>query len=325
MAKDTFDREIEYLRISITDKCNLGCVYCMPGQRPAPFKESEVLTGEEIIRIARIASTMGVRQFRLTGGEPLLRQDIMEIIRGIAATGVRDVSLTTNGMFLAERAEALCDAGLGRLNISLDSLKPDRYREMTGGGDLERVLRGIEEAKRLGLDPIKINMVPIRGMNDDEIVEFARRTMDETVHIRFIEFMPSGSREAWGRDRCITSEEARKIIEDGVGPLQQREFKGRGPSRNYVLEGARGVLGFISPVSHAFCYQCNRLRVTARGRIRPCLFSKTEVDLLGPMRQGASDEEVHRLLMLAVHTKPEGNYLKNPQDAAIDTMSSIGG
>ena len=319
MAKDRFDREIDYIRISITDKCNLGCTYCMPHMKPKTFKAGEVLTGEEVLRIVQVARGFGVHKVRLTGGEPLLRDDILDLVRGIKAAGVPDLSLTTNGMFLKERAPALKEAGLDRLNVSLDTMRPDKFREITGGGELERVLEGIEEAERVGLAPVKLNTVPVRGINDDEVVEFARMTVDRPVHVRFIELMPT--RRDWEDDKCVKSAEVRERIENELGQLEKRKFKGKGPT----LPGAKGIIGFISAVSHSFCYDCNRMRVTAVGKIRPCLFNKTEIDLLTPMRRGADDDELMRLFMLAIDSKPEGNYLKEPQKNAIDSMSSIGG
>ena len=324
MAKDRFKREIDYLRISITDKCNLGCTYCMPHMKPKTFKAGEVLTGEEVLRIVRVARDFGVHKVRLTGGEPLLRDDIFELVRGIKAAGVPDLSLTTNGMFLKERAASLKEAGLDRLNVSLDTMRPDRFKEITGGGELERVLAGIDEAERVGLSPIKLNIVPIRGLNDDEVVEFAQMTVERPVHVRFIELMPS--RRDWDDKKCVKSAEVKERIEAELGKLEKRQFKGKGPSRNFTLPGAKGIIGFISAVSHSFCYDCNRMRVTAVGKIRPCLFNKTEIDLLAPMREGADDAEISRLFQLALDTKPEGNYLNKPEDnKSIDSMSSIGG
>lgn len=325
MARDKFNREIDYLRLSVTDKCDLGCVYCMPGgKRPLPSATGPI-TIDETARIVRAAVELGVRKVRLTGGEPLMRPDIVELISAVSEQGISDLSLTTNGQKLVKLASRLKAAGLNRLNVSLDSTDPARYRKLTGGGDLDRVLAGISAAEDAGLEPVKINMVPIRGINDDEIPAFARQTLERPVHIRFIEYMPAGRKGQWEREKCVTSEEARKTIEDKVGPLTKREFKGKGPSRNYTLQDARGIVGFISALSHSFCYLCNRLRLTSRGRIRSCLFSSTEIDLLGPMRRGADHTEILRLLKLAVMSKPEGNYLTDPEKATHIPMSRIGG
>lgn len=279
----------------------------------------------EIGRIVRAAMGFGLRQVRLTGGEPLVREDIIDIVRSIAESGVQDLSLTTNGIKLTEMAGELKEAGLKRLNISLDSLRPDRYRDITRGGDLNKALAGIKAAEEAGLDPVKINMVPMRGVNDDEIPEFARMTLERPVHIRFIEYMPAGGRRGkWDKSKFVSSDEALKMAET-AGPLIKRKFKGKGPSRNYYYEGAPGIVGFISALSHSFCYCCNRIRVTSHGRLRSCLFSSSEIDVLGPMRGGASDAELERLFGLAIETKPEGNYLKEPEKATKVPMSSIGG
>lgn len=327
MARDRFDREIDYLRLSVTAKCNLGCVYCRPGgarnvEEPARV---EPVTVAEAVRIVRAAKELGVLKVRLTGGEPLMRPDIVELVSAIAAEGIADLSLTTNGQMLSALAPALKSAGLRRLNVSLDSLDADNYRSITGGGELERTLEGIRAAEEARLNPVKINMVPVRGINHGEIPAFARMTLDKPVHIRFIEYMPAVGKGEWELEKCVTSDEVKSIIEKELGPMVKREFKGKGPSRNYVLDGAQGIVGFISAVSHSFCYRCNRLRLTSQGRLRACLFSDSEIDLLGPMRQGADDNELLRLLKLSVMTKPEGNYLTEPGRATRIQMSRIGG
>lgn len=326
MARDGFQREIDYLRISVTDRCNLGCLYCMPRRRPRCVREEDLLTVDEVARITASAMRYGVRKIRLTGGEPLLRGDIFELIRAVKAEGVRDLSLTTNGQLLSSMAGGLKRAGLDRVNVSLDTLKTEVYRRITGGGELERVLEGIREAESAGLSPVKLNMVPIRGINEGEIPDFARLTFRKPYHIRFIEFMPAG-REQWDERRCVRTPEVMERVR-GLGPLRKRPFRGKGPSRNYRIDGAVGLLGFISPLSHSFCYSCNRLRINAAGKVRPCLFSKTEVDILTPLRRGAGDAELDRLFALAIDRKPEGNYLEGPglgRDVFIDSMSSIGG
>ncbi|MGW8323841.1 MAG: GTP 3',8-cyclase MoaA, partial [Thermodesulfobacteriota bacterium] len=300
MALDSFNREIDYLRISVTDRCSLRCIYCKPGDRASGFPENQILSAEEIVRVVRLARSFGVWKVRLTGGEPLLRPEILDIVRSIKALDIRDLSLTTNGLRLEELAAPLKEAGLDRVNVSLDSLSARRYREITGGGRLEQVLSGIGEAQRIGLQPVKINMVPIRGINDDEILSFARLTQEdapEPYHIRFIELMPSEGRLGWQKNRCLTTREVMERLES-LGPLMKLPFRGKGPSRNYRLKGAKGIIGFISAVSHSFCYCCNRIRLDAIGRLKPCLFSKTRIDIASPMRQGADDEEVLRLLAL---------------------------
>jgi len=327
MAIDRFDREIDYLRISLTDRCNLHCLYCRPANGMSFFDEESCLSAEEIIRLVRLARKLGVRKIRLTGGEPLLRPDVLELVRGIKALGIRDLSLTTNGTLLEQNAALLKEAGLDRVNVSLDSLQPERFREITGGGRLVQVLAGIAEAERVGLEPVKINMVPVRGLNDDEIVGFARLTLEESVeprHVRFIELMPSKETALRQKDQCMTTAEVMEKVAS-LGKLERLPFRGKGPSRNYRLAGAPGILGFISAMSHTFCYCCNRIRIDAIGRLKPCLFSDTRIDVASPMRRGADDEEILRLLALAVESKPEGNFLARPGSASLPSMSRVGG
>lgn len=324
MARDRFNREIDYLRISVTDRCNLRCIYCVPGRRLRFLSREEVLTADEIERIARAALKFRVRKIRLTGGEPLLRSDILRIVSSIKALGVRDLSLTTNGILLTRMARRLREAGLDRVNVSLDTLEPAIYRTMTAAGELERVLEGIREAEDTGLSPVKINMVPIRGINDGEVVDFARLTLESPRHIRFIEYMPAGRARLRDEKRCVRSDEVKERV-SALGPLVKLRFRGKGPSRNYRIAGAQGILGFISPMSHSFCYACNRLRINAAGRIRPCLFSRQEIDVLGPLRRGAGDEWIESILALAIEAKPEGSRLGSRPAVSIGSMSSIGG
>lgn len=325
--KDTYDRKIEYLRISITDKCNLRCVYCMPsGMEPKFFKETDVLTDDEIIRFVRIARKHGLRKVRITGGEPLMRRNITGLLSSIKNTGIRELGLTTNGIELSNHADELKKAGLDRVNISLDTLEAERYREITKGGDINLVLKSIKKAEKAGLVPIKINVVPIRGVNDDEILSFARLTFENDYHIRFIEFMPATCSGMWKKEKCISSEDILKKIST-IGSLERFEFRGQGPSRNYRLKGARGVIGVISPISDHFCSFCNRLRLTADGKIRPCLFSKERIDIRTPMRNGAEDAEIEALLRKAVKIKPQRHKLNEDRSSLsiIKTMSKIGG
>ncbi len=323
---DSFNRRIDYLRISITDRCNLKCIYCMPEKGLKHFDRSEILNSDEIIRIVRIAGKYGVRKVRLTGGEPLLRDDIIPLISGIKQAGIHDLSITTNGQRLAGMARALKKAGLDRVNISLDTLIADRYRNITRGGDIHRVWEAVSEAERAGLLPVKINVVPVRGVNDDEVARFAALTLYKDVHVRFIEFMPIGNREAWKPDAYLSKEEIMERVAS-LGNLVRLPFKGGGPSRNYRIEGAQGMIGFISPISDCFCDFCNRLRLTAIGKIRPCLFSEIAVDIKTPLRSGASDDELESLYRRAVLSKParhdlQQGFLLRP---ALSPMSQIGG
>ena len=248
--------------------------------------------------------------------------------------GIKDLSLTTNGVLLEQYAEELAYAGLDRVNISLDSLMPDRYREITRGGDIDIVLKGIGAAQRAGLIPIKINMVPIRGINDDEIQEFAKITLKAPYQVRFIEFMPFGTEDMWRPEKFIPSEEIKSIVEH-IGPLTPVKLRKSGPARYFRFDGATGVVGFISPLSNHFCRECNRLRLTADGKLRPCLFSETEIDLKPALRGSTSDAEIERLIKLSIKAKPDGHNIRI-QDAGLRTqvngrrdyrksMSRIGG
>ncbi|MGC2062575.1 MAG: GTP 3',8-cyclase MoaA [Thermodesulfovibrionales bacterium] len=308
--KDSFFRVIDYLRISVTDRCNLRCVYCMPAEGVALFHHGDILSYEEIIRIARIAAGLGVRKVRLTGGEPLTRKNIAFLVSEIKKiSGIEDLSLTTNGVLLAQQAATLADAGLDRVNISIDSFRAERFREITRGGDLAAVLRGLDAARKAGLSPVKINMVPVRGINEDEIEAFARMTLDSDCHVRFIEFMPSGTEGLWGPEKYISTDEMKELIQR-IAPLSPVRVRKNGPSKYYRLEGARGVIGFISALTHHFCSECNRLRLTAEGKLRPCLFSETEIDLRSSLRSGAADKEIERLLRLSIEIKPKEHNLQ---------------
>ena len=333
--QDSFARVIDYLRISITDKCNLRCIYCMPSDGVAPARHADILNYEEIIRIATIAARLGVRKIRLTGGEPLVRKNIAFLVSSLRTIpGIEDLSLTTNGILLGQHAQTLADAGLDRVNISIDSFRPDRYREITRGGNLDAVLRGIQAAELAGLRPLKINMVPMRGMNEDEILDFARITIDTERHVRFIECMPAGSVSFWSPQKYMTTDEIKNIIET-LGPLSPMRVRKNGPSKYYRLEGAKGVIGFISALTHHFCSDCNRLRLTSDGKLRPCLFSETEIDLRSALRSGASDLEIERLLKLSIEVKPKEHNLDSSASALTPSflgphavkrpMSRIGG
>jgi len=325
ILKDSFNRRIDYLRVSVTDKCNLKCVYCTPSKGLKHFKQTDLLTDEEIIRFISIAHRHGLRKVRITGGEPLLRKNILELISEIKKIGVRELSLTTNGLTLSNMAEKLKSAGLDRVNISLDTLDAEKYKTIANGGDINLVWESIKEAERVELMPVKINMVPIRGMNDDEILSFASLTFKKNYHIRFIELMPANSSRLWTKDMCIPSHEVMERI-SMLGTFRKVKFRGIGPSRNYRIKGAAGIIGIISPVSDHFCNSCNRLRLTAIGKIRPCLFSNDEIDIRTPMRRGASDNELDKLFLQAIQVKPEGHKLQEiMSDSPIRSMSKIGG
>jgi cyclic pyranopterin phosphate synthase len=322
--RDSFHRVIDYMRISITDRCNLRCIYCMPAGGIRPVEHKEILTYEEIIRVVRVAAALGVRKIRITGGEPLARKNVSYLLSSLRKiAGIEDMSLTTNGVLLEKYARELADAGLSRVNISLDSLRPERYREMTRGGEVSLVLRGIEAAERAGLLPIKINMVPIRDLNADEIEDFARMTLHTPHQVRFIEFMPIGAKDLWSNERYVSTDEIRTTVEK-MGPLSPVRLRRNGPARYFRFDGAPGVIGFISALTHHFCNDCNRLRITADGKLRPCLFSETEIDLKPALRHSSSDDEIERLLRLSIEVKPEGhNIQKRTQVSGNDSPSSV--
>ncbi len=326
---DSYRRKIEYLRISVTDRCNLRCLYCMPAEGVVLAPPESILRYEEILRVARIAVEHGVKSIRVTGGEPLVRKGIVGFIRELAGLkGLKEVSLTTNGVALGEFAERLRDAGLKRVNVSLDSLKRERFTRVTRGDRLDAVLEGIKKAEKAGLTPVKINMVVIKGFNDDEILDFARISVKNPYHVRFIEYMPFDTEEGWDREKCLGADEIKGIIEKAFGPLEEVLVKGSGagPARRFRLAHGKGELGFISPVTRHFCGECNRLRLTADGKIRACLFSDTEVDLRAALRDGSPDSVIEDLLFRAVMEKPEGHHInENIFKRCARTMSLIGG
>jgi cyclic pyranopterin phosphate synthase len=324
--RDSFDRVIDYLRISITDRCNLRCVYCMPADGTSRLEHREILRYEEIVRVVRVAASLGVRKIRITGGEPLARKNVTFFIEAIRRIpGIEDISLTTNGVLLQKYARELANAGLDRVNVSLDSLRPERYGEMTRGGDIGSVIEGMEAAEKAGLMPLKINMVPIRGLNDDEIEEFAGITRVTPYHVRFIEFMPIGATDFWNEHKYISTDEIRTTVEK-IGPLFPVKLRKNGPARYFMFKEAPGVIGFISALTHHFCGDCNRLRLTADGKLRPCLFSETEIDLKPALRYRSSDSELWRLLRLSIEVKPEGHNIGRHRNIeSLRAMSKIGG
>ncbi len=298
----------------------------MPAEGAKPFKQKDILTYEEILKVVKIAAPLGVKKIRITGGEPLARENIPHLISSIKEIqGIENISLTTNGLLLGRYANELAAAGLDRVNVSLDSLKPERYKEMTRGGNVSDVLRGIEAAEKAGLSPVKINMVVIRGFNDDEVGEFAKITLSKPYQVRFIEFMPLGAREIWGPEKYVPLSEIKSAVES-VAPITPVRLRRSGPARYYRFDGALGVIGFINAISHQFCGECNRLRMTSDGKLRPCLFSGSEIDLKTPIRSGASDSEIERLIKLAIEIKPVGhNITCDNTFQHLGPMSKIGG
>lgn len=327
MPFDAYERPIQYLRVSVTDRCNLRCVYCMPEEGVSPLSHQDILRYEEIVRIVRVAVEMGFMHVRLTGGEPLIRKGIVNLVGELAAIpGLDDLSMTTNGILLAGYAEPLAQAGLKRVNISLDTLRPERFHQLTRWGRLEDVLEGREAALAAGLSPVKVNTVVVRGLNDDEVVDLARLTLEPDWHVRFIEVMPLGQGTHWSGNGVVPSSEIRSRIEKALGPLTPVHGEpGAGPARYYRLPQASGTLGFISPVTEHFCHACNRLRLTSDGQLLPCLLSNASIDLRTHLRAGADDDTLRAIFQQAIIAKPRGHYLAQDIVPGCRPMSQIGG
>jgi len=321
---DSWQRQINYLRISVTDRCNLRCIYCTAGLVPN-LPHHDILRYEEIYRVAQVAASMGINKVRLTGGEPLVRLNLSKLIELISQIeGIDDISLTTNGILLSQHATELKEAGLNRVNVSLDTLKTDRFERITGRDKLGEVLAGIEAAHHAGLEPVKINMVVLRDINDDETVDFARMSISQGWDVRFIEFMPFNMPKAEAFVTVPTQEIKERI--QALGKLEPYTGKtGNGPARYYRLPGAKGTIGFISAMTEHFCQSCNRLRLTADGQLRPCLLDNDEVNLKGPLRNGASREGLKQLIQQAVAIKRERHHLNERLATGGRPMCQIGG
>ena len=332
--KDSHGRTIDYLRISLTDRCNLRCIYCMPEEGVESLCHTDIMRLEEVLRAVRVAAGMGISRIRLTGGEPLVRKGVVDLIREInQEPGVESVALTTNGVLLPKMAAQLKEAGLSRVNISLDTLDPEQFRYVTRVGNVEDVIAGIQAALDYGFNPVKINAVVVRSLNQD-VYEFAKMSVDRPLHMRFIEYMPVGDSAGydgmgWGKQDVVPCEELietinARAISDGLGPLKPaggHRPSGWGPARYYEFEGAKGTVGFISPLSRHFCSECNRLRLTADGKIRPCLFSDRELDLRGALRNG-TDADIRAVFLEAIGIKPDDHHDKVGTERG---MSKIGG
>ncbi len=323
--QDSFGRSIHYLRISLTDRCNFRCVYCMPADMVFQNK-SYLLQDDELLRLVRLATTIGFDRVRLTGGEPTVRPNLVNLVAGIAAMpGLREIAMTTNAMRLEKLAGPLARVGLKRVNISIDTLDAERFHKITRFGKLEQVWRGIQAAERAGLSPIKLNAVIVRGYNEDDIIDLAKLTLDHAWDMRFIEMMPLGSIADFQIDSVVPVAEMKLRIESALGPLETIDWDGHNPSRPYRLPGGAGTIGFISSVTQPFCAGCDRMRLSADGRLRLCLLRDNEVDLLTPLRAGASDEELRELMAGGVTNKPWGHGLAEHVIAESRVMSQIGG
>jgi len=309
---DTNGRNINYLRISITDRCNLRCRYCMPYDGVEKLGHYSILNLEQIARLVKVAAGVGIRKVRLTGGEPLVRKNICQLIRYIREVPeIDDLSLTTNGTLFNNMAKDLQAAGLDRVNFSLDTLVAHKFQYITRQGKLGDVTRAIDKAMVLKMDPVKINTVLIRGFNDNEILDFASLAYDYPLHIRFIEFMPVGDLQFWTHDNIVTSYETMNIIKQKYGLLEGKKVKGSGPAKYYNLEGGLGSVGFISPMSNHFCSECNRIRMTAEGKLRGCLYDKTEWDLKLAIENGAADEELQQIFLQTINSKPDKHNMND--------------
>jgi cyclic pyranopterin phosphate synthase len=324
---DTFGRTATNLRISVTDRCNFRCRYCMPEEGMQWLGKDKLLSFEEITRLVHIFASLGISKIRLTGGEPLMRKELWKLVRMLREIpGIRDIAMTTNGYFLKEQAEELVKAGLDRVNVSLDSLDHRVFADMARRDELTKTWEGIEEAERVGLGPIKLNVVLIRGVNDGEILKFAELARSRAFVIRFIEFMPLGKDDGWAMDKVITTKEIVETI-NMYAPLIPIPMEDeRIPADRYVFEDGRGEIGFISSVSEPFCGDCNRVRLTSDGKFRTCLFSIKETDLRTLLRTGVTDGEIAETLVASVVKKEEGHLINRPGFVRPErTMSQIGG
>jgi cyclic pyranopterin phosphate synthase len=333
--KDLFSRTISYLRLSLTDRCNLKCLYCVPEKDSSEcfprLDHNDLLSYEELLRVVRVAVSLGISKLRLTGGEPLVRKDIMHFIDQLAEIdNLNDIRITTNGVLLEKLADPLAAAGIRKINISLDTLKPERFERITGVDCFTQVWKGIERAQAAGFSPIKLNTVVMRGINDDELEDFVKMSQETAMQIRFIEFMPIGSSSSWDKKAYMSSDE----IMDRIGKLGElipiSKGKADGPATMFRAgQGAKGKIGFISPISHRFCDRCNRLRLTSEGKLRSCLLDDRETDLRSVLRQGGSDQDIRQTLVEAVRNKPKGHQmeerLKNQGENCHGRMSRIGG
>ena len=316
---DNWGRKIDYLRISVTDRCNLRCKYCMPEEGIEFKKHDDILKYEQIIKIVKIGKKLGIEKVRITGGEPLVRKDLSKLIKGLNMLNLKDISITTNGVLFAEQAAALKKAGLDRVNLSIDTLKKDKYKKITRRDRFEDVISGIEAAFNFGFAPVKLNVVLMKGINDDELLDFARLIIDKPIHVRFIEYMPLG--EEINGAVYYDMKKAKEKIEKEF-KLENTEVTGNGPANYYKISGSKGSIGFISPISEHFCLECNRLRLTADGKFRPCLARDLEVEI----PDNFSEESIIEAYKKSISIKPIGhNFNFKDSVKKYRTMSQIGG
>jgi len=325
---DPYGRKIDYLRLSITDRCNLRCLYCMPGKGIKKLLHQQILSYEELLRFVRIAHDLGVKKVRITGGEPLVRKGVSSFIKNLSENNDIEITITTNGILLGDHFDPLAEAGIKRLNISLDSLKQDRYEKITGFPFLHTVLKNIDNALAKGFSPVKVNMVVIKGINDDEVINFVKFALKKAVDVRFIEYMPV-SRD--GKLASIPSPEIKQRIENEFGPLIKVDSKMNNVAEIFKLEStghtAGGRIGFISPRHDKFCLKCNRLRLTSHGFLKPCLLSENMINIGELLRMNAADEKISEVIIKAVGSKPPKNMLNecNSITSLEGNMSFIGG
>ncbi len=325
---DSFGRVHNNLRISVTDRCNIRCFYCMPADNVQFMDRRDLLTFEEIERFVLAVAPLGINKLRLTGGEPLVRRDLPQLVeRLVRIPGIHDIGLTTNGILLAEQAQALFDAGLRRLNVSLDALSPEKFREIARRDGYERVIEGIEAARQVGFASIKINAVAIRGVTEDEVVPFGRFARETGCEVRFIEYMPLDADAAWQRDKVLFAEEMLQRLTDGIGPLRPAPDQDpRAPAADYIFEDGVGRIGFISSISRPFCASCNRARLTADGKFRNCLFSLEETDVRALLRESGTDDQIRQAVRSSIAAKWEGHEINTARFVQpTRAMHSIGG
>jgi GTP 3',8-cyclase len=325
-AQDAYGRVMTYLRISLTDRCNFRCVYCMPAIGMKFQPRDEILTDEELLRVVHLCTRLGFRKLRLTGGEPTVRPHIAELIREMKRfPGVDEISMTTNGLLLSRIADDLRSAGLDRVNISIDTLDPEKFRSITRGGRLDLVLDGIAAADAAGLHPIKLNAVVVKEQNEHEVVDLAALTFQHDWEVRFLEIMPMEGVGLVYDEGLVTSEQTQASLEAHFGPLAPIETDPSDPARLWQIPGAKGRIGFISPISAPFCSACNRVRLTADGKLRLCLLRNDEIDFREHLRAGATDEDLERILLAGIWRKPWGHGVAEGDRHTGRGMSQIGG